>query len=76
MSDIKEFQNDVRDLIGGEFNFSLDQPHADKPEHIDLTARFEGGADKVEVDFNGDVIGGSTQIGPVNLKWNPSNDQL
>lgn len=74
MSDFKEFQNDVRDLIGGEQNFSIDKPHGNKPEHIDLTTKFNTetniiGADKVEIDFGGNIIGGSTQINKIKLPW-------
>jgi len=70
MSDIGRFQGNVRTLLGDQGNFQLDRPHDGKPQHVDLTARLRGiGADKVEVDFNGNVIGGSTQIGKTTLSW-------
>ncbi len=70
MSGIGDFQKKVKDMLGPDFNFQIDRPHDGKPEHIDLTVRIPGlGADKVEVDFNGNVIGGSTHIGPKKIKW-------
>lgn len=71
MRDIGKFQKDVNGLLGPEYNFQIDRPHDGKSEHVDLTRvlRNIGGADKVEVDFNGNVIGGSTQIGPIKMKW-------
>jgi len=67
---IGPFQDDVNDLIGEDFNFQLDRPHGDKPQHVDLTRRFGMGADKVEVDWDGSVIGGTTftEGGP-DIKW-------
>lgn len=69
--DIGRFQNDVRDLLGPDLNFGIDEAHAGKPRHVNLTARLPeiGGADSVEVDENGNVIGGYTQIGPKKLNW-------
>ena len=70
LSDTGQFQRSVRTLLGDQFNFQLDRSHDGKPQHADLTARLRDiGADKVEVDFNGNVIGGSTQIGKSTLKW-------
>lgn len=71
MSDIGNFQKRVNNLIGPEFNFQIDRPHDGKPEHVDLTRRLPdiGGADKAEVDFNGNVIGGLTMIGQTKMKW-------
>ncbi len=70
MSEIGDFQDRVNNLIGPDFNFQIDRPHAGKIEHVDITARIPNiGADKVEVDFNGNIIGGSTHIGPMKLNW-------
>lgn len=70
MSGIGDFQKQVNNTIGSDFNFQIDCAHAGKPEHVDLTARIPGlGADKVDVDFNGNVLGGSTQIGPTKITW-------
>ena len=70
MSKIGNFQNKVNGTLGQDFNFQIDRPHAEKPVHVDLTVRIPGlGTDKVEVDFNGNVLGGSTHIGPKKLIW-------
>lgn len=70
MSGIGNFQNKVNNMLSPDFNFQPDRPHAGKSEHADLTVRIPGfGADKVEVGFNGNVIGGSTNIGPKKLNW-------
>ena len=71
MSDIGDYQDRVKNLIGSDFNFQIDRPHDDKQEHVDLTYRIPeiGGADKVEVDWNGNVTGGSTQIGNKKISW-------
>ncbi len=70
MSDIGKFQNRVNNTLGNDFNFQVDRPHAGKPEHIDLTRRLPGvGADKVEIDFHGNVIGGSTFVGKQKINW-------
>ena len=71
MKKIGEFQNDVKSLLGDNYNFQVDRAHAGKDKHVDLTVRLPeiSGADKVEVDFNGNVIGGSTNIGNVKLNW-------
>ncbi len=69
MSKIGDFQNRVNNTLGPDFNFQIDRPHGDKPSHVDLATRFPGGADKVEVGFDGNVIGGSTHIGPTKIKW-------
>lgn len=55
-------------------NVHVDRAHDGKPEHVDLTRRLPevGGADKVEVDFDGNVIGGSTHAGPVKMPWEPA----
>jgi hypothetical protein len=72
MRPLSEFQNDVKDLLGDNMNFQVDRPHAGKDKHVDLTTIVPAfrGADKVEVDFNGNIIGGSTQIGKTKLDWN------
>ena len=70
MSKIGNFQNKVNNTLGKDFNFQVDRSHADKPKHVDLTVKIPGiGADKVEVDFDGNIIGGSTQIGSQKIKW-------
>lgn len=70
MSGIGDFQNKVNNTLGPDFNFQIDRPHAGKDEHVDLTVRIPSmGADKVEIDFNGNVIGGSTNIGLTKLNW-------
>ncbi|MCP4700371.1 MAG: hypothetical protein GY862_26490 [Gammaproteobacteria bacterium] len=70
MSNIGDFQNKVNNTLGQDFNFQIDRPHDGKPEHVDLTVKIPGiGADKVEVGFNGNVIGGSSHIGPQKIKW-------
>jgi len=69
MSKIGDFQKQVKSTLGSNFNFQIDRSHAGKPEHVDLTTKFSGGADKVEVDFSGNVIGGSTQIGKTRINW-------
>ena len=71
MRSFSEFQNDVNNLLGDNTNFQIDRPHAGKDEHVDLTPIIPkiGGADKVEVDFHGNVIGGFTQIGKTKLNW-------
>jgi hypothetical protein len=71
MSDIGKFQKSVNNLIGSDAKFQIDRAHAGKLEYVDLTQRLPniGGADKVEVDYNGNVIGGSTQIGNSKLNW-------
>ena len=70
MNSTGDFQDRVRQTIGKDFNFQIDRPHDGKPKHIDLTARIPRlGADKVEVDFQGNVLGGTTQIGKKNIKW-------
>lgn len=70
MSKTGKFQDDVRKTLGSRFNFQLDSAHGGKPIHVDLTARMPRiGADKVEVDYDGNVIGGTTQIGRTQLKW-------
>ncbi len=68
---MNDFQSRVNDMLKPDSNFQVDRPHAMKPEHVDLTAILPSmrGADKVEVDFNGDVIGGSTQVGPTKISW-------
>lgn len=55
-------------------NIHVDRPHAGKPAHLDFTRKkldFLGtlGADKVEVDYDGDIIGGSSQIGKFKFDW-------
>lgn len=68
--DTGEFQRDVRETIGGNFNFQIDRAHDGKPEHVDLTSILPYGvADKVEVDHNGNVIGGTTQLGKETFRW-------
>jgi len=70
MSEIGKFQNRVKDLIGPNFNFQVDRAHGEKDKHVDLTVRIPGvGADKAEVDFNGNVVGGSAYIGPKKVVW-------
>jgi len=70
MSGIGDFQKQVNNTIGSDLNFQIDRAHAGKAKHVDLTARIPGlGADKAEVDFNGNVLRGSTQIGPTKMKW-------
>jgi hypothetical protein len=70
MSKIGDFQKSVKGILGNDFNFQIDSAHGEKPDHVDLTVKILGiGADKVEVDLNGNVIGGLTQIGPKKLKW-------
>jgi HSP20 family molecular chaperone IbpA len=70
MSGNAEFQSRVRKTLGEGFNFQVDRAHDGKPEHVDLTIRIPGlGADKVEIDFNGNVLGGSTWSGTRSLKW-------
>lgn len=71
MSNIGEFQDRVNELVGPNVNFQLDRAHAGKPDHVDLTAvlRDFGVADKVEVDGDGNVGGGSTQLGPYKFNW-------
>lgn len=50
-------------------NIRRDRAHDGKPEHIDMTRVIPeiGGADRVAVDFEGNVIGRSTQIGNQNI---------
>lgn len=52
-------------------NFHFDRPHAGKTLHVDLTQPLPSifGADKVEVDANGNVLGGTTFIGKKKIKW-------
>lgn len=70
MSGIGDFQKTVKDTLGPDFNFQIDRAHEGKEKHVDLTVRIPGlGADKVEVDFNGNVLRGSTQIGSKKIKW-------
>ena len=70
MSGIGDFQKKANELIGPDFNLQVDRAHGDKPDHVDLTVRIPGlGADKAEVDHNGNVTGGFTQIGPKKLIW-------
>lgn len=70
MSGIGDFQKNVRETLGPDFNFQVDRAHGGKPKHVDLTVRIPGlGAEKVEVDFNGNVIGGSTQVGSKKIDW-------
>ena len=69
MSKIGKFQDRVNGLTGSNFNFQIDRPHGGKPAHVDLSSRVWGGVDKLEVDFNGNVIGGATQIGKTKMKW-------
>lgn len=71
MSETGKFQERVNNLIGSDFNFQIDRAHAGKSQHVDLSALISnlGAADKVEVDYNGNVIGGTTQIGSVKMKW-------
>jgi len=71
MSAIGDFQNRVNGVIGPSTKFQIDRPHADKPDHVDLTQILPdiGAADKVEVDFSGNVIGGSTQVGSTKMNW-------
>ncbi|EDN68647.1 hypothetical protein BGP_0473 [Beggiatoa sp. PS] len=71
MSNIGEFQDKVKNTLGPSFNFQIDKPHDGKPVHVDLTTVIPniGGADKVGVDFNGNIIDGSTHIGPQKIKW-------
>ena len=69
MGNIGDFQKDVNGLVGSDFNFAIDRPHGNKPVHVDLTSKFSGGADKVDVDFSGNIIGGSTHIGPTKMNW-------
>jgi len=65
MSEIGKFQNRVKDLIGPNFNFQVDRAHGEKEKHVDLTVRIPSvGADKADVDFNGNVVGGSTYYWP------------
>ena len=72
MEGTESFQKRVKDTIGPDFNFQLDRAHGPKPVHVDLTSRIPNlGADKVEVDFQGNVRGGSTQIGTQKLNWKP-----
>ncbi len=68
------FDSCVRKLLGKEFNFQLDRPHMGKPCHVDLSVILPnlpeiGGADKTEVDFRGNVIGGATFAGRAKLGW-------
>ena len=57
-------------------NIRRDRAHDGKPEHIDMTRPIPqiipetGGADKVEVDYQGNVIGGATQVGRQKMDWN------
>ncbi len=53
------------------FNFQLDRAHGGKPEHVDLTRILSemGGADTVQVDYNGNVLGGTTNVGGQKLPW-------
>lgn len=70
MSGIGKFQNNVNSLLGSDYNFQVDCAHAGKVEHVDLTRIMPGlGADKVEVDSYGNVLGGLTQIGSTKMKW-------
>lgn len=69
MSGIGDFQNRVNGTLGPNFNFQIDRAHADKPDHVDLSARILGGVDKVEVSHDGNVIGGCTQIGNARMNW-------
>jgi hypothetical protein len=71
MSDTGQFLRDVNELLGDSGRFQLDPEHADKPPHCNLTAPLPeiSGADSVEVDMNGNVIGGFTQIGSAKLPW-------
>lgn len=71
MSSIGEFQESVNGLLGKDFNFQVDRAHAGKEEHVDLVTRLPEikGADKVEVDFNGNVKGGSTHVGNIKMDW-------
>ena len=69
MRDTGDFQDRVRNLIGPNFNFQIDRPHDDKPVHIDLTSKLPGGADKAEINYDGDIIGGSTSVGPIKMDW-------
>lgn len=59
--------SDERDV----FNIRGDRAHDGKPEHIDMTVKLPeiAGADKVAVDFEGNVIGGSTQVGKTKGTW-------
>lgn len=74
MSGIGDFQDRVNNTLGQGWNFQVDRPHDEKPAHVDLTRILQdlGGADKCEVDFNGNVIGGSTQIGRIKMPWDPA----
>lgn len=67
MRNLGDFQKDVRKLVGPDTNFAIDGSHGGKPVHVDLTSKFTDGADKVAVDYNGNIIGGSTHIGPMKL---------
>lgn len=52
-------------------NIRPDRAHDDKPKHTDMTRKLPelGGSDKVEVDDEGKVIGGSTQVGKAKINW-------
>lgn len=52
-----------------------DRAHAGYPEHIDLVQRIPeiGGADKVRIDLNGNVLGGATHIGKNKINWDLSS---
>lgn len=73
------YQKKVRRLLGDDFNFQIDTPHGGKPEHVDLTSRFMGGADKIEVDRDGNIIGGSVRYGKAKINYsdyiNNDNDK-
>jgi len=53
--------------------FRPDKGHGDLPDHFDLTQKLPhiGGADQVRADKNGNVINGTTHIGPIKLPWEP-----
>lgn len=71
MSNVGEFQNKVNSMLGNDFNFQLDRAHGVKPVHVDLTVKLPTieGSDKVSVDFDGNVLGGSTSVGKTKINW-------
>lgn len=78
MRSISELQKDVKNLLGDDMNFQIDRPHSGKEKHVDFTTITPqiGGADKVEVDFNGNVIGGLTLAKPSLIGIGSKSDKL
>lgn len=60
----QSFPNQMDDLkINNDLNNRVHGPH------FDILQSIEGGADQIRVNSQGDVMGGTTNIGKIKMDW-------